>query len=412
MRMIQLKKKTSTSLIKLIVILVPFFFPGGLTILPGLQNINYVFHSLKIVSILLFLITEKNSLRIHGNQDIYILTILYGFGIAASNILHNQNILALRTFVFYPFLLLICMQYLLEKQIIFINAVFFITGAYNLVQIITVIMYYPNGMNHYIGYYWKQTLAGAQYFLGGKNQAIFYIILFLLVSVIRENLIKEKMSKKIYIYFVIFGMELYYLDSANSIICLLIFVVFYTLCVMKVEKRFPFLFCSNIYIVFSIAVFVMVCLLAATDKLAFLKPILGLLGRDSTFTNRSYIWEAAITTFKNSPIIGAGEIELYILRDSTNQAHNMYLDVLYKYGVLGFLPYFFMIIRSGIRLDKGNNTFIGAICIGVFFIMMLHNCFDIMDNYVFICYLALFYNTSRFNSILHNRFKSRRITSL
>ena len=386
------KKHTLKQILQLIMFFSPFFLPGGLSVILGTEAINYLFHGLKIAAILIFLASEKRPLDDFGNKTLLICVMMYGLAISTTNIIHGQNILAARHAVFFPFFCLMCIHYIKKNPRRFFEALGLLTGIYNLIQIGTVLLYYPNGVNHYTGMSREQTLAGAQYFFGGKNQAIYYMLLFLFSVAAKEYLKKSKIPKRIFFYIGIFSAELLLLDSANSIISLFIFICFYTILLLKVQNKFSVLFNPYIYLTLGIFIFVSVCILSMASTLLFSNVIFKLLGRNSTFTNRIYIWQAAIGAFKTSPLIGVGETELQILRDTAKQAHNIYLDIAYKYGLAGIIPYMFMLVLSCNKLSRMKNSFLGAMAVSIYFIMVLHNCFDAMDNYIFILLVCIYFN--------------------
>lgn len=372
--------------IKMLLILLPFFLPGGLGYVFEIENINIIFHVLKIISIVFYIFTEKFLVRVYSYKKELLLVFIYGVAISFSNLYHSHDILALRTCVFFPFFMLICINYLTVNRKGFINVILLIFGVYNICQIITIIKFFPNGLNDYTGYFWEDTLAGAQYFFGGKNQAVYFILVFLYLAAIKK---KQKFNIFIYIYSAIFIMESVKLDSANTMVSIVLFCGFYVLATSGVFEKTVFLFNPYIYIFISV-IFFITCVFSNGGQIGIISNILELLGRDPTFTNRTYIWEATTKFFLSSPIIGNGEITFHVLTAEQVHAHNMYLDILFKYGVVAFIPYFLLIIIIGKHLKNMEINKQVSLSVGFMFIMLLHNCFDAMDNYIFILMVCLF----------------------
>ncbi len=387
---VKFNAKGNITVIAMIILLMPFFMPGGLVSLPGMERINIVFHTFKIVSIVIFIVTMNKSINIYGNKKLLLLFLFYGAGVSIANLIHDANILALRSVVFFPIFVLICLHFLSKDSFKFYTAICYLSGIYNVIQALTVIIYYPNGINHYIGSYWKQTLAGAIYFFGSKNQALFYMLVFLITFVIKEKIRTGKYIKRVYVYIAFFAVEAVRIDSANTLFCLLLFGIIYTVCMMRIQEKFSFLFTPGLYIGFNILIFFFICILAKADNNFIISTIVGLMGRDSTFTNRNLIWAQTLKYFLSNPLIGTGEISFKVLNSIQSQAHNMYLDILYKYGLIAFAPYFFVIIYAGRKLQNYKKNFFGALFVGTMFIMLLHNCFDAMDDYIFIFLIVVF----------------------
>lgn len=384
------KCKIKVTSIALPLIMIPFFFPGGMTQFPGLGNINYVFHALKIISIVIFFLTEKQALKTYGQRNACIAAFLFGLAVSLTNLIHGDNILALRTAVFFPMFMLICIHYLVVKFDEFVLSLCSIFGLYNIFEALTVIKYYPHGVNNYTGYFWEQTLAGAQYFFGSKNQAFFYMLFFLLFVSIKQYRKTKKTSKRIFVYIALFMFEGYKLGSANTLVCLILFWGFYLLCTTKAYEKVKVLFKPRIYIAIGIAIFFVICVFSLGGQFRLVSIMLSLMGRDSTFTNRTYIWNITLNYFKSSPIIGVGNLGIELTNSVQTQAHNMYLNTLYQNGLAGFIPYIWLVFHAGECLNRRKPGFYGAILTGFMFIMLLHNCFDAMDDYLYILSISLF----------------------
>ncbi|HTG43662.1 MAG TPA: O-antigen ligase family protein [Verrucomicrobiae bacterium] len=70
------------------------------------------------------------------------------------------------------------------------------------------------------------------------------------------------------------------------------------------------------------------------------------LGRDTTFTGRTEIWEELIPIAMNSPILGCGYGGFWVkpVETGVNEAHNGYIDVLLEQGIVGLLLLFHFVI--------------------------------------------------------------------
>ncbi len=361
--------------------------------MPGLEKLNIVFYMLKLFAIILFLM-KVSSVYVYKNSMPIVFIFLYGLAISISNLFHGGSILALRSALFFPALFLICSYFIRKRALWFLDGACLLFGVYNALQLITVILFFPHGITHYSGEFWKQTLAGAIYFFGAKNQAVMYILTFLFTWSVRNWVHTQKISIKIIAVSLIFMAEVYILDSASSIVCIALFIFFYIICTSRIEKHFSILFNPYLYYCVVAALLVLICVLSKAESFTFIGKFLSLLGRSITFTNRTFIWEEVLSLYKTSPVLGVGEKTFIITNSVINHAHNVYLDVLYKYGTLGFIPFVCMIIYCGKELNRWNKSFIGALSIGTLFIILLHNCFDMMDNYLLIFFLSMFNNVS------------------
>ena len=256
------KKRQMIMVIEYIMFLFPFFMPGGLTSLSGAENINISFHILKVVSIIIFLVLQRK-IKISMNNRI-LLVVSLGLGISIADLLNTQNILSLRFAIFMPALYIMCVHMIKTDKKVFLLSIVLLFGGYNVIQALTVIKYYPNGINNYSGPYWKMTLAGAQYFMGAKNQMFSYMLLFLFSYFVYNFVIKqnEKWLKNMLIIILLFMLEAIRLDSANTLVCVALFGVFCLLSAWGINKRIRIIFNANIYIFLGSIAFVAICLLS------------------------------------------------------------------------------------------------------------------------------------------------------
>jgi O-antigen ligase len=113
------------------------------------------------------------------------------------------------------------------------------------------------------------------------------------------------------------------------------------------------------------------------------EPILNLLGRDATLTNRTEIW-AAVKTQPVDPIIGCGylnfwdkvgPIKIGEQEVELKTAHNGYLEIFLDGGFLGIFFLVIMLINAGINHARGfvRNYPAGVIGFATFCMLLLTN---------------------------------------
>ena len=94
-------------------------------------------------------------------------------------------------------------------------------------------------------------------------------------------------------------------------------------------------------------------------------PLISFLGKDETLTGRVYIWSKTMNLIEKKPIIGYGlqvnsqRVSLYSSLGVDKydvfaglHAHNRYLEVLYRGGIMLFIAYLGMLISSAEQLYK------------------------------------------------------------
>jgi exopolysaccharide production protein ExoQ len=140
--------------------------------------------------------------------------------------------------------------------------------------------------------------------------------------------------------------------------------------------------------------------------IAYLDILLNNIGKDLTFTGRTFIWEYALEFISERPVLGFGYeafwptqngmiLNLYGLFWDVPHAHNGFLDLLLELGLVGllfFLIIFFFAIKSfGTLLSNPEWTLAFFIVLYVFFTNVLEKSsfqyFDIQWG----CFIGLIY---------------------
>lgn len=121
----------------------------------------------------------------------------------------------------------------------------------------------------------------------------------------------------------------------------------------------------------SVGIFVVVSLLialAAEFTFGFYHEVIGLLGRDPTLTDRTYVWVDAIA-LQDRPIIGVG-FESFWLGPRLealwakwwwrpNQAHNGYIETYLNLGLIGVLLLLAVVVSTFRKITKQFSTDFG-----------------------------------------------------
>lgn len=393
-------KKIKVGEIAIILFLVPFFQPGCFIYMSiGTISCSSIFNLLKIISAVVFIFDQNLRFRMFTKVEsaLLLFVMLLGFFMSISNFVHTDSVIEFNTFFSFAIFCYMCIFWLNKRPGTFISALVLLFGIYNIIQLITVVSYYPNGIFNYTGAYYAQTLAKAKYFFGGKNQAIFYMLAFLVLLILKNEIHGKRSGWKEIIWGVVFAAELFVLDSSASLICLLLFGILCITASRVLRSAFRWIYKPYICLIGSCVFFVIVCVLGKASAIPLISQFLALFGRNVTFTNRIFIWEIALFYFLSNPVFGAGEISFYVMGTEIIQAHNMYLDYLFKYGVFSIIAYISVLLIAAKSLNRMKETNYKYIFISVFLIMLIRNCFDAMDNYMFILLMSIFvcYNDAK-----------------
>lgn len=221
----------------------------------------------------------------------------------------------------------------------------FVLGTYVFLNFLTILIF-PNGMYEYNTF-------TENYLFGYRNNMIMMIMPAMIFSIVRSLRYYNRLSLSSVLISLFSILSVILAFSATSVIGICIFVV----CVLMAIIGFmPKIFNIISYLLVNVAYFFGVIILRVQDAFAFI--IVDMLGRDLTFTGRTSIWDRALNAFYKSPLFGIGEISNDMSRSliGATHAHNYYLDLLYKSGIVGFVLFSAVLIICGISLYKNHSN--------------------------------------------------------
>ena len=167
--------------------------------------------------------------------------------------------------------------------------------------------------------------------------------------------------------------------SATSIVALVFAVFMY--CLLLFMKK-HYLNMASAILVISIATAVFLGILIPIVGGSGASGFLDLIGRDVTFTGRTYIWQAILPVAMRSAICGVGYGSFWInppisyqLTLMVNEAHNGYLDVFVEIGFVGMVLFLIFLMSSCRQAQKAlpSNFEWSAFVLCFLFIIVVHN---------------------------------------
>lgn len=220
----------------------------------------------------------------------------------------------------------------------------FVLGAYVIAHMITILMY-PNGMYEFANY-------TQNYLFGYRNNTIMLVLPAIMFSIVRSLRLFNRLSLSSIVIMLASITCVLLAFSATAVvgICLLcVFILF------ALIGFFPKILNIYLYLILNIGYFFAVIIMRVQNAFAFI--IVDMLGRDLTFTGRTSIWDKALDAFSKSPIFGVGEISSDASRTliGATNAHNYYLDLMYKNGIIGFVLFLIILIICGNALYKARK---------------------------------------------------------
>lgn len=239
-------------------------------------------------------------------------------------------------------------------------------GMYAVINFVTTLLF-PNGFFHALN------KAEAVYFLGSKNSSYYYLLIFLLLFSVYSLEKNHKLCNGHLIWTLFFMLSAFVCRSSNTLICLFIVFVYYFIAIYgKLLLKFLD------WKILSITIVLIVLLIMFGNNSELVYKVVTALGRDMSFSGRDYLWEQVFELFGENPIWGNGIYTTFTLKTGVvaTHAHNLYLDLLAKHGVVTLLSFLALIVSAFVSVGKETDKNLRYMKGLFLFVILLHNVFD------------------------------------
>ena len=161
----------------------------------------------------------------------------------------------------------------------------------------------------------------------------------------------------------------------RSVTSSVIFLILDILLLFLNKKPLEKLFNIFTYMTFNFLLFISVIIFRVQNS-AFFAEILKIVGKNTTFTGRTQIWDSAISAIMQRPVLGYGyEFTEQVEERLTDiNAHNMYLQLLYEGGFIECAIYFVIIgftVKEILNIENKNLKLALEAFLGVFFLCFM-----------------------------------------
>lgn len=318
-------------------------------------NLSLVFNALILVESILFLVVYLLEKKINTYIKLIFIFLLWTYAIAPIADGHN----APSVFYLCEAIGILCMFEVGFKY----NEVKTINAASTLFMVMIVINYatlivIPNGVGANDG--------TPMYLFGMRTGFTLYIIPGILLNLLND-IKKDKKISICSILTIIFGVLALLRMSVTTglleigIIC----VLFFLLHRPKIAKKFNIYIFALVFFIFDFLITIM------GTSFNILGAIAQILGKDPTFSNRTYIWANAVTKMNKSPVFGYGADNMVSGGTHMLQAHNHWLNVTIEGGYVALLLFIFAIFFAmyNLYLNKSHRWYrLVAICMSAILI--------------------------------------------
>lgn len=241
----------------------------------------------------------------------------------------------------YPIMGLVCISEILLER----NARLYIRGFAGILKILCTV----NALQSLL----MPDLFYQKYIIGGENQIVFSYI----ISIVLEKSVQRKTIKW---YIILLTLSIVRIFSAGNLLGWAFFLTIYY------YYRRPRNIKSITFFYGYCVSWVLIVVVRIQNIFAWL--IVGILHKNLTFTNRTIIWDNALGSIRNRPLLGYGvqnTVNLfytYIVRpgkptvNSWFSAHNQVIQTLYESGIVSMIPVMLLCIMVFKKLDKNRNN--------------------------------------------------------
>ncbi len=248
------------------------------------------------------------------------------------------------------------------------------------------IILFPDGMYSITRGIYGWT-ANELWLLGMDNALTPIFLLAICISVLRSYYVKGCLKLTLRSLFLLTGCTLTVLVRWPATLLVVIFISINYLIFHRIVLRLSAL---NIWVYTAICVFffIYIVLLRCQDKFAFILE--HLLGKSLTFTGRTPIWDRTIAEISMHPLWGYGMLspdDAWLIVGHSH-AHNMYLNVLIRGGLLAFIPFIIMHLLSIFKLSKCGRNYLTDFISIIFFCMILAFQVEAYTNHL--CFLVIY----------------------
>lgn len=343
-------KKSIVIFFSLIIMVMPGYFSGMIAGYKAIMNITSL-----CILIYLFINRAKPSRFTWCVIIFYVVTIISTW--LNGNFDYHDAISSAKTVI----TLLMVENYLKKDFYKGLKVTGYVINLYVLIDILTVILF-PEGIYtvETVWNEWGFTSYGARWILGTKNTHVIWYLLAITLAYLKYSYDK-KLFSKLFLYILLMFCEIscVILESSTSAVV----IIFVTVGILlAASHKWSNLSIMNVHII-SVIYFVVVLLILAGETQLLAPIVKQVLGKDLTFSNRTYAWTQSIAQIIQKPILGWGIISSDEAREILGSmayvnAHNQWLQTLWEGGIvlLGVLIVSIMTITNNINRVKNKNV--------------------------------------------------------
>lgn len=328
------RKLNLGTIIFFVFLIIPFFSISGIKNILG----EGIYQAWQIVSlgflIILFFINHEH---IKINWSVCLFTI-YQLVILSSSTLNNGINLGIIAVTVAAVIVFVLLQ---------TNYYYEMISAVSIIVILSLLINFPIMLQN-------RGVENAEFFIGGKNALGIFLIpgIFLLII---NSLEKNYQVSKFALFAIAFSLLTVFIGSSGTGIVVAFCALIFLLLAIKFKPK------KTIYLGVIFTIYALFLLFSKDFFLTeYWLKFTDLLGKDSTLTARTTIWDIAKELIKENWLFGAGRgVELPYVntwgeRQTMYEAHNFILEILMEGGAVALLLFGLLFFKAVRRLNMEN----------------------------------------------------------
>ncbi len=361
----------------ILLLLIPFFIPLSFKYIPIL---NVIYVGLSILRVAIFVILSVafvwNLLKGNGKKKFHGLfyVAIFELLIMVSSLLNSESLYnPLKNFITIFSICFIVNYYVnIGKARKFFDILFWMYTVLNVVNLASIIIYKEKGIQTAM----YQNDVNLLYFMNIDNGIALINVLMIYLTIVKVYFSKSKIY---WLFLLIPLLSCIFVDSASG--KLITFILLGLILLKKFVNLKLFCFCGSAVVA---CCFLIIISNHMPLRNVFLDIISEILNRDITLSGRTYLWQKSINMISNKPFLGYGDsimdhIEIW---GGYYSAHNFYLEILLDGGIVSFICFLIILIKSCESCIKLKNQDISKLSLFVMSTLLIYFFVEALGNNV------------------------------
>lgn len=277
--------------------------------------------------------------------------------------------------------ILVELAFQMNKEDSLLNTLYYLFGSYITLYFISVI----TGVGLFFA---DSVLKHKTYFFGPDNYSGFILLPALGVMLVTDFYLYQSLRKFTILCFVFVLSSEVYTWSVTALIAMILFGIL----VIREKKSKRSTRVINVMNGVIITMLMLASIIFFNVQNFFASFLVNVLGKDPSLSSRTIIWDLALRRIYQAPLIGYGEMSSESVTEwlLINHTHNIYMELLFKGGVLLLIAFLVYLFYVGRKLYRNHSHYTARILeISIIIYLLLSFADDYLELPYFYCLMAI-----------------------